>query len=425
MDDAREIRMMSATCFATIGAALAAMMLAAPVSHAQQSPACDNGLRGELRVQRGSPAVNLGNVPITARWQESRGGTATQTRTASARTTGDGAFTLCGLPAAGVVIVRALTATGRVEPLRVRLTAGAPPPPAMLVVDGTRRPVASLVGSVVRIDSLRHLPLSDVEVTIPTLGLSARTDTAGRFALAGIAPGTHRVIARRIGSGSVTEDVEFGPNDEVEWHVPLLRLTTLSEVNVVARRIDHALLEFEEHRRIGLGKFITRDEILRFEGMKPVTVIRRLASVRVLGNSNNSYVMSARALQPTQCRTPPRNKAVQMAQPGGSGVYEPTASEAARGIKCGCYAQVYLDGMLMNPGKPADPFDINSIPMTQIEAVEWYAGPSQTPVQYANLNSTCGVLVFHSRRPEGAPATPPPAAPPPAAPRPTGSPPPG
>ena len=419
MHHAHRTRLTTASRLASIGIALTAVMLATTLSHAQSS-VCDNGLRGVLQVRGGSPAVDVENVPITARWQEPLSGASTQTRTVQARTTGVGAFTLCGLPAAGVVIVRALTTTGRVEPLRVRLTAGAPPPPATLVVDGARRPVASLLGSVVRIDSLRHLPMSDVEVAIPTLGLSTRTDSAGRFTLAGIAPGTHRVIARRIGSGSVTEDVEFAPNDEVEWHVPLLRLTTLSEVNVVARQIDPALLEFEEHRRIGLGKFITRDEILRYEGMKPVTVIRRLASVRVLGNSNNSYVMSARAGPTGACRTPPRNRAAQMSRPGGSGVYEPTVSEIARGIKCGCYAQVYLDGMLMNPGKPADPFDINSIPMTQIEAVEWYASPSQTPVQYANLNSTCGVLVFHSRRPEGAP-TPPPAA----APRPTGSPPPG
>jgi hypothetical protein len=92
---------------------------------------------------------------------------------------------------------------------------------------------------------------------------------------------------------------------------------------------------------------------------------------------------------------------------GGQRYYTPTASEASRGLKCACYAQVYFDGMLMNPGTPTEPFDVNSIPMTQIESIEWYSSPSRTPGKYNRLNSGCGVLVFHSRRPEGAPAPPP------------------
>jgi len=42
----------------------------------------------------------------------------------------------------------------------------------------------------------------------------------------------------------------------------------------------------------------------------------------------------------------------------------------AQGITCACYAQVYLDGQNMNPGYPAEPFDVNSIPTHQIEAIE-------------------------------------------------------
>lgn len=59
---------------------------------------------------------------------------------------------------------------------------------------------------------------------------------------------------------------------------------------------------------------------------------------------------------------------------------------------------MYLDGRLVNPGQPAEPFDLQRVQTREIEAVEWYASPSQLPVQFARLNSTCGVLVLHSRQ---------------------------
>ena len=59
---------------------------------------------------------------------------------------------------------------------------------------------------------------------------------------------------------------------------------------------------------------------------------------------------------------------------------------------------MYLDNLLMNPQQPTEPFDINTIAPEQIEAIEFYAGASQTPLRYSNLNSACGVLVIHRRR---------------------------
>jgi hypothetical protein len=43
-------------------------------------------------------------------------------------------------------------------------------------------------------------------------------------------------------------------------------------------------------------------------------------------------------------------------------------------------------------------FDINSIPVASIEAIEYYATAAETPMKYATLNSECGVLVIHSLR---------------------------
>jgi hypothetical protein len=43
-------------------------------------------------------------------------------------------------------------------------------------------------------------------------------------------------------------------------------------------------------------------------------------------------------------------------------------------------------------------FDINSIPVATIEAIEYYASAAQTPTKYSVLNSQCGVLVIHTIR---------------------------
>lgn len=61
-----------------------------------------------------------------------------------------------------------------------------------------------------------------------------------------------------------------------------------------------------------------------------------------------------------------------------------------------CTAHVYVDRVLMNRGK-GDAFDVNTIAPDQVEAMEWYAGAASTPLQYASLNSDCGVLVIWTR----------------------------
>jgi hypothetical protein len=70
---------------------------------------------------------------------------------------------------------------------------------------------------------------------------------------------------------------------------------------------------------------------------------------------------------------------------------------------------VYFDGALMNPpeakyyngrlvGRPNPPFDVNSIPSANMEAIEWYTGMSQLPARYQSFGSECGVLVIHRHK---------------------------
>jgi hypothetical protein len=83
----------------------------------------------------------------------------------------------------------------------------------------------------------------------------------------------------------------------------------------------------------------------------------------------------------------------------GHGYYVPKRGDPHdSGLRTDCYAQIYIDAALMNPGNPTPYFDVATIYADNAEAVEWYAGPSETPGRYSNLNAVCGVLVIHTRR---------------------------
>ena len=142
-------------------------------------------------------------------------------------------------------------------------------------------------------------------------------------------------------------------------------------------------LSFDDHRRIGLGNFVTRAELDLHQG-RPLAQVLRTFPGAAIANSRGSaaWVLAS--------RVPPSL--------GGTGVYVPTASERRQGMPAGCYAKVYLDNILMNPGSPTEPFDVNSIGAEQAEAIEFYASAAQTPLKYATLDSSCGVIVIWRRR---------------------------
>jgi hypothetical protein len=72
-----------------------------------------------------------------------------------------------------------------------------------------------------------------------------------------------------------------------------------------------------------------------------------------------------------------------------------------------CYARVYVDGRSVCSGRLDEPlFDMRSIQPAEIEGIEYYAGPAQTPMEYSTMESSCGVVVIWTRRFPDGPASP-------------------
>jgi hypothetical protein len=164
-----------------------------------------------------------------------------------------------------------------------------------------------------------------------------------------------------------------------------MRVTELAAVTVTAARAAANGLpsSFEEHRKAGLGQFVTRDLLEQFAGAQLSTILARTPGLGLVTSRGQAAWLVSTRMPPSL---------------GGNAIYMPEDFEKAQGMKAACYAQVYLDRVLMNPGIPTEPFNVNSIPPDRIEAIEYYNGAASLPLEYSNLNSACGVMVIHTRK---------------------------
>lgn len=238
---------------------------------------------------------------------------------------------------------------------------------------------AVLLGFVL-IDSTRT-PIDGAEASVPAFSKRAFTSANGRYEIDGIPAGTHEVIVRHVGFRPVATHITFAAGDTVKREILLSRVPTLEAITVHASAV---IPSFEENRVIGLGSFITRAELAKQEGRYLSEILSQTRGVRILrGMGGRAWVYSSR-------------RPVSSIMPRGRASDENLAEGALRDA---CYAQVYVDNQIVYRGLEHELlFNLNSISPSQIEAIEYYAGPASTPPRYSRLNSQCGVLVIHTRR---------------------------
>lgn len=69
------------------------------------------------------------------------------------------------------------------------------------------------------------------------------------------------------------------------------------------------------------------------------------------------------------------------------------------GARKACYSRIYIDNQPIYSARNGEPlFDIRTIIPSEIEALEYYSNPAQTPARYSQLGATCGVLVIWTRK---------------------------
>lgn len=236
---------------------------------------------------------------------------------------------------------------------------------ASSIVFGTS--AASAQGATVRgiVSDSTGSPLRGADVFINALSLLARTDDSGRFLLRRVQQGRFQFKVRMLGytPGTYQIDVPVEGLDSLRFILEAQpAVLELMEVSATERQRRVWIEEFHRRRARGIGTFVTREEIIAQNSSRPSDLFRTTPGVRV--------------------------------QRGRGVRFNYTTSMDARRD---CPPLVWLDGQRA-PG-----LELDDLPLTDIEGIELYSGPSTTPMQFSQSLSGgiyCGTIVVWTRPPD-------------------------
>lgn len=253
---------------------------------------------------------------------------------------------------------------------------------AALMVNGSLRAqsTASITG---KVSTTSGSPVPGARVAVSGSDITAGTDSTGTFYLRTVPRGQQQLTVRQIGFEPATRVLSVPDSGVVSLDVTL----TAIPLDTVRVQEGSIIPSFDEHRRIGLGYFLTREQLAKQENRRMADILAQVPGIHLKngGGANVSWIYSGR--RPVTSISMRSRRDLDQAD---------LAYGADPRL---CYAQVYLDQVLVYRGGDQEPlFNVNSVLPHEIHAIEYYAGPSVTPARYSRLNSQCGVLVIHTRR---------------------------
>lgn len=230
-------------------------------------------------------------------------------------------------------------------------------------------------------------PMSEVTITVLDSVRAAiaqgQTDRIGRYSI-GLLPDARYVRATRIGYRPIELSIPPGSGDAVVD----VTMDVFRELDTVVTKAPEQrynvprLQDFERRRLSGMGgHFISEDELRKHEGRTVADIIRTyVPGIRFVSDRSQMLLSSTSA---------PFMNAPQAFRPRGP---------------VGCWATVYLDGVMLYqnvpPRKdeppPPPPPDINQFAAMNLSGVEYYSG-GNTPLQYKDVRNPCGTLLLWTR----------------------------
>lgn len=204
-------------------------------------------------------------------------------------------------------------------------------------------------------------PLPDVEIRVVNARPTTRTDAVGHYTLSGLPGGTQLLAVRRIGYLIGDVAVELRSGRVAHQDVVLRRVVSLDSLNVVAKK-RKPFADFEYRRRNNpMGRFVTAKDIDRVHPTEMGIYIQRLGGFQIFGVGPEArvYSSSARSGRPS----------------------------------CG-EANVVIDGV--------DQAQVNTVPPSEIAAMEVYAEAASAPGQY---RAECGLILIWTKKYDATPPT--------------------
>ncbi len=227
-------------------------------------------------------------------------------------------------------------------------------------------------------DSTRR-PIVGASLVISGLPSPVFSNALGRYEVLGIPAGRHTLVVRAFGYAQLSTDLNVAAGDTLDAEFLLTPdVTVLAPLVTRAQPVTFIpgkLEDFERRRQIGFGKFFDRKVLAAIEPASLERVIRTTPGVRIVSACNRSLAMTMRQ---------------------GHGQGEDNRNICL--LNWFCPLAVYVDGALLwSPGMGELPPDMAPIMARQLEAVEVYRGPSETPIEYQATGSSCGVLLLWTR----------------------------
>jgi hypothetical protein len=239
---------------------------------------------------------------------------------------------------------------------------------------------AALTG-IVRDDSTAR-PLAGVEILVQTTSHRGVTNQSGRYELTGLRAGVYQVIFRQVGYVPVRMDVLLRDGETTRANAILVRSEVILDPIVVTgetpRPRGNMLDAFEERRAMGFGEFIDSETLRRSEHLRLTDVIRRHSRIEL------RYV----------CFNPLGGSIDRCRDEKGWIAYNHGRISTGGQL---CPMHVMLDGHLITRNGPVDLRTF--FPINELEAVEIYRSMAQVPVQFADPETRCGIIVAWTRRP--------------------------
>jgi hypothetical protein len=128
-------------------------------------------------------------------------------------------------------------------------------------------------------------PVESVEISATTVGRFARTDSAGRFFIAGLLVGRNRMLARRLGWKAVDTSIVADANTPASLTIVMRRVAQdLASVHIVSQDEcpTRTLEGFDCRRRAGLGAFRDSTEIAALKPFCQEHIIDGMAGLRLV-----------------------------------------------------------------------------------------------------------------------------------------------
>jgi hypothetical protein len=201
------------------------------------------------------------------------------------------------------------------------------------------------------------------------------TDAQGLFSYTLRRPGSYHIRVGRTGYATTTPRLVTGAHSYINVEVRLKSDAVLmAPLTVVARSASIAtpvLDNFHERMRLGLGTYITREDVQRIRPVAVSDLVARIPgfffSSAANGTSRNIY------------------------------------SGRSAGTSPGCPAQIWVDGFLMNP-RSTTSNEIMGMTLDEavhpddIEGIEIYRGLATVPAEFMSLDARCAVIAVWTRR---------------------------